>query len=125
MIQSRALRTSFNRAICLLARMDCLLISPPQISLNNYRSVSCQEMRDAPTANQPKSIFTNHIRPYGAILEHYEMYPVLDYFYSAYGKHIFIEQCISSLASANKNNVLPFPIGTVLLFEITTRENLL
>ena len=89
MIQSRAGNSSFNRAICLLVRRDCLLISP-QIILNNCRSLRCLKMKNGPTDNQPKSIFTNHRNiPYQAIWRHIRTlkwcgkYPGLDYFYSS------------------------------------------
>ena len=71
MIRSWALRTSFNWAICLLVRRDCLLISP-QIILNNCRSLSCLEMKNGPTDNQPEIYFheplkhpkSGHMAPY-------------------------------------------------------------
>ena len=71
MIQSRAGNSSFNRAICLLVRRDCLLISP-QIILNNCRSLSCLEMKNGPLTINLKSIFTKHrnIPPYQAIWRH-------------------------------------------------------
>ena len=89
-IQSWALRTSFNWAICLLVRRDCLLISP-QIILNNCRSLSCLEMKNGQLTINLKSIFTNHWNiPNQAIWRHIRTlkwcgkYPVEDHFYSSY-----------------------------------------